>query len=136
MARYSIAAGYLKDVAAKWYEEDYTNINNWNNLGSATSFVSRFTRQFANATMKNKWMSELEMLQQLPNQSVSEYALKFKTLMSRVDPMGNFGQDYRVRKFVRELQLQLMTMVIGHSPNTLDAAIQKAKEIETGFSMA
>ena len=61
-------------------------------MRSATSFVSRFTRQFANATMKNKWMSELEMLQQLPNQTVSEYALKFKTLMSSVDPMGNLDK--------------------------------------------
>jgi hypothetical protein len=56
--------------------------------------------------------------------------------MSRVDPMGNFRQDYRVRKFMRGLQPQLMTMVVGHSPNNLDAAIQKAKEIETGFAMA
>jgi hypothetical protein len=40
--------------------------------------------------MKNKWMSELEMLQQLPGQTVSEYALKFKILISKVDPMGNF----------------------------------------------
>ena len=29
-----------------------------------------------------------------------------------------------------------MTMVVGHSPNNLDAAIIKAKEIETGFVIA
>ncbi len=29
-----------------------------------------------------------------------------------------------------------MTMVVGHSPNNLDAAITKAKEIETGFVIA
>jgi hypothetical protein len=29
-----------------------------------------------------------------------------------------------------------MTMVVGHSPNNLDTAITKAKEIETGFVIA
>ena len=29
-----------------------------------------------------------------------------------------------------------MTMVVGHCPPNLDAAIQKAKEIETGFAIA
>jgi len=86
--------------------------------------------------MKNRWMSELEMIRQNPGQSVSDYAQKFKMLMQRVDTTGGFGQHYVISKFVRGLTPHLMTMVVGHSPQTLDAAITKAKEIETGFTIA
>ena len=81
-------------------------------------------------------MSELEMIRQNPGQSVSDYAQKFKMLMQRVDTTGGFGQHYIVNKFIRGLSTHLMTMVVGHSPQTLDAAITKAKEIETGFTFA
>ena len=86
--------------------------------------------------MQNKWISELDMLKQQPTQSVGSYAEKFKTLINRVDPMRNFGANYRIRKFIRGLSPYIMTMVVEHSPNTLKMAIQKAKEIETGFAIA
>ncbi|CAI2196317.1 951_t:CDS:1, partial [Funneliformis geosporum] len=100
------------------------------------SFVNAFLNYFANATMKNRWMFELEIIKQNPGQSVSDYAQKFKMLMQRVDITGGFGQHYIISKFVRELSPHLMTMIVGHSPQTLDAAITKAKEIETGFTIA
>ncbi|CAI2173261.1 9132_t:CDS:2 [Funneliformis geosporum] len=81
-------------------------------------------------------MSELEIIKQNPGQSVSDYTQKFKMLMQRVDTTEGFGQHYIVSKFVRELLLHLMTIIVGHSPQTLDAAITKAKEIETGFTIA
>ena len=46
--------------------------------------------------MKNKWMSDLDMLRQQPTQSVGEYAEKFKALIDRVDPARNLTADYRV----------------------------------------
>ncbi|CAI2166667.1 17410_t:CDS:2 [Funneliformis geosporum] len=72
--------------------------------------------------MKNRWMSELEMIKQNPRQSVSDYVQKFKMLMQRVDTTGGFGQHYIISKFVRGLSPHLMTMVVGH--NELRAKIQ------------
>ena len=80
-------------------------------------------------------MSDLDMLRQQPTQSVREYAEKFKTLIDYVDSTRNLTADYRVRKFIRELSPHLITMVIEHSPTSLDAAIQKAKEIEIEFAI-
>ena len=54
-------------------------------------------------------------------------------LIQRVDPVEGFGQQYIVSKFIRGLVSHIITMVVGHSPNNLDTAITKAKEIETGF---
>ena len=81
-------------------------------------------------------MTELELIRQAPGQSVASYAQKFKMLIQRVDPTGGFGNQYRVSKFIRGLKPQIMTLVIGHSPNDLDFAINKAKEIEMGFTIA
>ena len=130
-----IAAGYLKDSAARWFDEHQNQIAYWNQPASPFNFTDQFIHHFANATMKNKWMSDLDMLRQQPTQSVGEYAEKFKALIDRVDPARNLTADYRVRKFIRGLSSHLMTMVIKHSPTSLDAAIQKAKEIETGFAI-
>ena len=57
-------------------------------------------------------------------------------LIQRVDPVGGFEQQYIVSKFIRGLVSHIMTMVVGYSPNNLDTAIIKAKEIETGFIIA
>ena len=81
-------------------------------------------------------MTDLELIHQQPGQSVADYAQKYKMLVQRVDPAGGFGQQYIVSKFIKGLVPHIMTMVVGHSPNNLDAAITKAKEIETGFVIA
>ena len=57
-------------------------------------------------------------------------------LVQRVDPVGGFRQQYIVSKFIRGLVLHIMTMVVRHSPNNLDATITKVKEIETSFIIA
>jgi len=46
--------------------------------------------------MKNKWMSDLDMLRQQPTQTVGEYAKKFKALIDRVDPTRTLNAEYRV----------------------------------------
>ena len=81
-------------------------------------------------------MTELELIRQASEQSVVSYVQKFKMLIQRVDPTGGFGNQYRVSKFIRGLNPQIITLVVGHSPNDLDSAINKAKEIETGFTIA
>ena len=131
-----IAAEYLKDSAARWFDDNQDRIVYWDNPGNPYNFTDQFIHHFANATMKNKWMSDLDMLRQQPTQTVGEYAEKFKALIDRVDPTRTLNAEYRVRKFIRGLSPHLMTMVVGHCPPTLDAAIQKAKEIETGFAIA
>ncbi|CAI2199024.1 6054_t:CDS:1, partial [Funneliformis geosporum] len=64
-----IAAGYLRDVAAKWYDENQGNYQGWHIQGNPNSFVNALLNYFANATIKNRWMSELEMIKQNPGQS-------------------------------------------------------------------
>jgi hypothetical protein len=132
----AIAAGYLRDAAAKWYDENQLNFQNWAVQGSQYNFTNQFLDYFANATMKNKWMTDLELIRQQLGQSVADYAQKYKMLVQRVDPARGFGQQYIVSKFIRGLVPHIMTMVVGYSPNNLDTAITKAKEIETGFVIA
>ncbi|CAI2194307.1 13706_t:CDS:2, partial [Funneliformis geosporum] len=112
-----IAAGILRDATAKWYDENQED-------GMHKEILIAL------------WMSELEMIKQNPGQSVSDYTQKFKMLMQRVDTTGGFRQHYIVSKFVRGLSPHLMIIVVGHSPQTLDTAITKVKEIKTGFTIA
>ena len=60
--RIAIAAGYLRDAAAKWYDENHNNFQNWRQQGSPFNFTDHFLTYFANATMKNKWMTDLELI--------------------------------------------------------------------------
>ena len=132
----AIATGYLRDAAAKWYDENQPTFQNWSVQKSQYNFTNHFLNYFANATMKNKWMTDLELIRQQPGQSVADYAQKYKMLIQRVDPIEGFGQQYIISKFIRRLVPHIMTMVIGHNLNNLDIAITKAKKIKTGFIIA
>ncbi|CAI2195220.1 3125_t:CDS:1, partial [Funneliformis geosporum] len=117
------------------YDKNQGNYQGWHVQGNPNSFVNAFLNYFANITMKNRWMSELVIIKQNPEQSVSNYAQKFKMLMQRVDTTREFGQHYIISKFIRGLSSYLMTMIVSHSPQILDAAITKAKKIEAGFTI-
>jgi len=76
-----IAAGYLKDSAARWFDDNQDRIVYWDNPGNPYNFTDQFIHHFANVTIKNKWMSNLDMLRQQLTQTVGEYAEKFKALI-------------------------------------------------------
>ena len=59
--RVAVAAAYLKDTAAEWYEADKANINRYvdNNAGS---FIRRIRAWFTSDAQKDQWYAELHQL--------------------------------------------------------------------------
>ncbi|CAI2183988.1 13007_t:CDS:2 [Funneliformis geosporum] len=71
---------------------------------NSNSFVNAFLNYFANATIKIDGCL--------------------------IDTTGGFGQHYIISKFVKGLSPYLMTIIVGHSPQTLDTAITKANKMK------
>ncbi len=77
--RVAVAATYLRDTAAEWYEADKANINRYTD-NNAGSFIRRIKIQFTSDAQKDQWYAELHQLKQTPGQLVDDYANKFQRL--------------------------------------------------------
>lgn len=93
--RLQIAPGYLKGVAAQWFDD--ATINYWNNnTYPLASFEPLFIKRFTTLENKSKWHYELHNLQQEKNERVDEYSVRFKRLVAKVDPTNVFPDEYKI----------------------------------------
>src|SRR6266540_4024260 len=56
--RVAVAAAYLRDVAAEWYEADKANITQYTD-NNAGSFIRRIRVRFTSDVQKDQWYAEL-----------------------------------------------------------------------------
>ncbi|EXX53163.1 hypothetical protein RirG_246480 [Rhizophagus irregularis DAOM 197198w] len=79
----ALAAGFLKEAAQDWYEEDRGNINQWHIDNNADNFDTRLINYFATAARRNQWTRELQNIKQRDNESVENYSQRFKKLLNK-----------------------------------------------------
>ncbi|CAB4418294.1 unnamed protein product [Rhizophagus irregularis] len=77
----ALAAGHLKEAAYDWYQNDHTNITQWE--GNNASFKDRFLAYFATDARKNQWTRELQGIKQKEGESVEDYSRPSLTKPSR-----------------------------------------------------
>ncbi|PKY55114.1 hypothetical protein RhiirA4_474370, partial [Rhizophagus irregularis] len=70
----ALAAGFLKEAARDWYEEDRGNINQWHVNNNANNFDTRLINYFATTARRNQWTRELQNIKQGENESVENYS--------------------------------------------------------------
>ncbi|GET60895.1 retroviral-like aspartic protease 1 [Rhizophagus irregularis DAOM 181602=DAOM 197198] len=66
---YEWSAGFLKEAARDWYEEDRGNINQWHVNNNNDNFDTQFINYFATAARRNQWTRELQNIKQGDNKS-------------------------------------------------------------------
>ena len=54
------------------------------------------------------------------------YADQFFKLLKKVDPRNNYPDDFKVRKFIKELDHSIAVLVYTNNPTTVDKALKYA----------
>jgi hypothetical protein len=67
---------------------------------------------------------------------IEEYVDDFYRLLRKIDPNSNLPVPMIIKKFTRGLNAKLAPMVYASNPTTLDAAIEDATRLATGFEFA
>lgn len=128
-----IASGYLKGMAAEWYKDNKANIDGWKDEDDQDhSFYHLLVTYFATPEKQHKWQIQLNNLAQLENEKVDAYAIKFKKLLSQVDPEDSLPAQYIIRMFLSGLKGKTATFVAVTSPGNLNEAIVAARKVEAG----
>ena len=133
-----IAAAYLRDAAADWFDANSNAMgNNWNTGGNGgNNFTDLFLGHFANDTRKNLWYQELLTMRQTSGENVDSYASRFKKLLKRVDRNNNIPIEQQKRMFLFGLNPAITPMVHMQQANDLNTLVNHARNAETGFNYA
>src|ERR1051325_204318 len=127
----------MKDAAADWFDERMaTGVAHWGTgegAGNNTNFTDRFKAQFCSDARTNSWYHDLVSLKQQSDESVDEYATKFKRLASRVNLTD---ANQKKRMFIMGLSPAIIPMVYADPNANLEEMITKAKNVEIGFNLA
>jgi hypothetical protein len=129
----AIAAGYLRDSAQDWYQQDKVNIQRFHDNahnGGANNLTTRLLEHFSSQAKRNMWMRELQNIKQKDGESVEEYARRFRKVLKRVTHTDALANVYQVNYFINGLLPALIgqTMLGNHA--NLDEAITRAKAVE------
>jgi len=133
----NIVAGFLRDAAADWYQQDKTNITRYhdnNHNQGANNFTNRLLAQFSTPAKRNLWMTELTQLKQQQGEKVETYARKFRKLLNKATHGNELADLYQANYFIAGLQMHLQPMVRMNEPTTLNDAINRAKLVETSYT--
>ena len=128
----ALAAGHLRDAARDWYEQDHTNIVQWHIDARNDNFDDRLKNYFSTAARKNQWTRELQGIKQLEGEAVEDYARRFRKLLRKATQGDALAARYQVNYFVNGLSPLLVSQVVLGNTDTLAAAIERAKLVETG----
>ena len=80
-----IAAGCMKDAAARWYLANKDQIDRWYTNGNNTNFKTKFLEKFATDIRQDAWHQIYRRLEQ-GDQTVDEYVIAFEKALERIDP--------------------------------------------------
>ncbi len=92
--------------------------------------------RFESEAQATHYYNQYLTLKQAPTQTVDDYANRFLNLKRKVDPNNNTPVAYVILKFVQGLVSQLMTITYASNPADLQTAINTAKRLEGGLSLA
>ena len=134
--RKNIAATYLRGNAAEWYETDQANIVQWHIDGQNDNFRERFKDHFSPQSKQIKWQVELTNIKQGIEESIEDYAKRFKKIMRKVNYTNALAAGVQVNYFIKGLNPLYITQVMMTAPANLNAAVTQAKLLETGTQIA
>jgi hypothetical protein len=129
-----LVASYLKGTALTWYNRQV--IQHWNSITNPnTSFVTLFRNQFCNSFRLSQWKHQLRNRKQKPGETVEEYIAAIEELWKRVDPVGVRTELDRIHEFIEGLRPEFVVPVQSAMPQDVEEAMDKARALETAFSM-
>src|SRR5947209_808669 len=132
-----VAGGFMKGIAAEWYDTNKATMNQIWNTGTGTNgnenFEDMFQARFANETKKHQWYQELMQLRQQPGESVDVFTNKFLKLADRV---GVTDQGLKLRMYLMGLSPALTPLVYSQNPATFAEATEAARRTEIGYNFA
>ena len=130
----AIAAGLLRDAAHDWYVNDQANIQQWHLANQQGNFDERFIEHFSPETKQNQWYYELMTIRQTSEEKVDEYCRRFRKLLRKVNTNNLVPDALQVRMFLYGLNPLLTPLVSTNNPANLNAAMERAKVVETGYN--
>ena len=130
----ALAAGFLKEAAQDWYEENRGNINQWHINNNANNFDTRLINYFATAARRNQWTRELQNIKQRDNESVENYSRRFKKLLNKATQGEALAERYQINYYINGLKPFLVGQVVIGNADTLNATITRAKLVELGVN--
>ena len=123
----------MRGDAADWYNEEYANINRWDQNNGDGDFIVELKKRYASRTKQNQWTMELQNIKQQPGEKVGAYTNRFKKLIAKVAPANNdMAVRFRINYFIRRLDPLIAGRTYESNPNTLEEAITRARAVETG----
>ena len=132
--RMDIVASYLKGTALTWFNR--AGAREWDNpLLTNRSFVHLFQQQFCNPFKMSQWKHQLRNRKQKPGETIEEYVAVMEELWKRIDPEGRRTELDRIHEFIEGLRSEFIVPVQSSMPGTVIEAIEKARAVETAFSI-
>jgi len=132
--RIVLVASYLKGTALTWFNRQI--IQHWNNhTAPYLSFVLLFKEEFCSPFKMSQWKHQLRNRKQKPGETVEEYVAAIEELWKRIDPIRNRAELDRIHEFIEGLRPEFIVPVQSSMPNTVEEAMEKAKAVETAFSI-
>src|SRR6266508_483999 len=92
--------------------------------------------RFRSKAQATHYYNQYLTLKQGTDQLVDSYTNRFLELRSKIDPNNNTPVAYVVLKFVQGLLPQLMIITYASNPGDVQVAIDTAKRLERGLSLA
>ncbi len=92
--------------------------------------------RFRSEAQATHYYNQYLALKQGTAQTVDSYANRFLELRNKIDPNNNTPVAHVVLKFVQGLLPQLMTITYVSNPGDVQQAIDTAKRLEGGLSLA
>ena len=138
----AIVTGYMKDAAAAWATSAMAaganQITGFSGNNAAADFKDRFLEKFTPDSKQNKWYYELSTIRQRAEESVDEYSFRFQRLLRKVNRTVNNVQtippQLQVRMYLCGLNSLITPLVSINAPADLNAAIDHARTVETGYN--
>ena len=116
---------YNQHTIRQWDSAQYPN----------SSFVHLFKQYFCNPFKMSQWKHQLRNHKQKPGETVEEYIAAIGELWKRIDPRGVRTEMDKIHEFIEGLRAEFIVPVQSAMPTTVNEAMEKARALETAFSM-
>jgi len=111
-------------------------LQHWDNVNNrAQSFVPTFKEEFCSPFKLSQWKHQLRNRKQKPGETIEEYVAAITELWKRIDPDNNRTELDRIHEFIEGLRPEFIVPVQSAMPATVNEAIEKARAVETAFSI-
>ena len=102
---------------------------------TANSFRHQFILYFSTDAKRNQWTRELQSVRQKEGESIETYTNRFRKLLNRATQGAALADRYQVNYYMNGLLPTYVSQVVLASPGNLNAAVTRAKLVETGIKI-